>query len=217
MRGETDVLQGGSESGLEIVGMGYARIVLQFGKQVPNVPDANDYAKTPLQKALCAMLEESGKLARLTAGPPDLPADRLKTLRQAYMETVRDPEVMAQAKRAGREVEAAPGEEVHKSIMKILVQPPEILSMLAESSSAKVEQAKIEMMKHTGPISKIERNGGTLYISHEGKEVSAKVSNSRTAITVAGNKAGRTDVKVGMTCTFEYPAPGQEAKSVACK
>jgi hypothetical protein len=47
--------------------------------------------------------------------------------------------------------------------------------------------------------------------------VKAKVSGSRTKVTVNGKKAKRKAIKVGMTCTFTYPGPGSEAKKVDCK
>lgn len=217
MRGETDVLQGGSESGMEYVRDGAAKMILQFGNKVPNVPNAEDYAKTSLQKALVSMLVESGKLARLTAGPPGIPADRLAVLRAAYMETVKDKEVNAIVEKAQRDIDPAPGDEVHGIIVKILNQPPEIMAMLEESNKAAVEERQIVLVKHTGPVTKVESGGGTVSIMHEGQEVSAKLSGSRTAVTIAGAKGNRKAIAVGMTCIFEYEAAGEEAKSVDCK
>ena len=52
---------------------------------------------------------------------------------------------------------------------------------------------------------------------YKGKEVRAKVSGSRTKITVNGKKAKRKAIKKGMTCTFNYPGPGEEAKNIDCK
>lgn len=51
----------------------------------------------------------------------------------------------------------------------------------------------------------------------KGKDVTAKVSGSRTKVTINGKKAQRKAVKIGMTCTFTYPGPGQAAKQVDCK
>jgi len=72
------------------------------------------------------------------------------------------------------------------------------------------------MAKHKGKVSQIKREGRTIFIMYKGKEVSAKVSGSRTKITVKGKKAKRKKVKVGMTCQFTYPRAGAEAKNVDC-
>ena len=52
---------------------------------------------------------------------------------------------------------------------------------------------------------------------YKGKEVTAKVSGSRTKVTLDGKKAKRKKIKAGMTCTFTYPGPGMEAKKIDCK
>ena len=54
-------------------------------------------------------------------------------------------------------------------------------------------------------------------IDYKGKEVTAKVSGSRTKVTLMGKKVKRKAIKVGMTCQFTYPKPGGEAAMVDCK
>ena len=75
LRGETDVLMGGMSSGLSYVRAGQLKIALQFGKVLPGIPDARDIAKTPAQKALSTMMENQGKLSRITTGPPKVVPD----------------------------------------------------------------------------------------------------------------------------------------------
>lgn len=53
--------------------------------------------------------------------------------------------------------------------------------------------------------------------SGDGKTFKAKLSGSRTAVTVAGAKSDRAALKAGMDCTVDAPANGEEAKSVSCK
>jgi hypothetical protein len=61
------------------------------------------------------------------------------------------------------------------------------------------------------------RAGRRITIDFKGKKVMAKLSSSKTKVTIKGKKAKRKDVKVGMTCTFTYPGPGKRAKKVDCK
>lgn len=212
LRKETDILMGGMSSAEAYQRAGQLKIILQFGKVLPNVPDAADYAKTPLQKALSIMMENQGKLARITAGPPKMVPDRLKALRTSYREAVTSKQLIEEATRAKRTVDPLIGEDVRQAIVSILNQPPAILEMLQGLANVKVA-----MSKHTGKVTKLKRGGRQIYISYKGKDVWAKVSGSRTKVTVGGKKAKRKAVKVGMTCTFTYPRANTEAKNIDCK
>ncbi len=60
-------------------------------------------------------------------------------------------------------------------------------------------------------------NSVSVCVSWKTQKVKAKVSGSRTKITINGKKAKRKAIKMGMTCTFNYPGPGEEAKNIDCK
>ena len=87
-------------------------------------------AKDPAGKALVTMLQAQGDVARLTAGPPGIPQDRLDALRDAYRKAMEDPELQAKAEKLERSVEPAYGEEVAEMVRAALNQPPEIVAML---------------------------------------------------------------------------------------
>ncbi len=212
LRKETDILMGGMSSGMGYARAGQTKIILQFGKVLKGVPDARDLAKTPTQKALSTMMENQGKLARITAGPPGIPADRVAALREGYRKAVTSKQLISEAKRAKREVDPLIGDDVRKAIVAILNQPPEILAMLS-----KLSKQKVALVKHTGPVSKIKRKGRRVWIMYKGKEVKTSISGSRTKVTVNGKKAKRKKIKLGMTCTFTYPRPGAESAKVDCK
>ena len=212
LRGEVDILMGSEDSALAYQRAGQLRIVMQVGGGVKGVQDGRDYAKNPQAKAVMRLLSQMGALSRIVAGPPNIPADRLAALRVAFKASTADAEFQAAAKRAGRSIEPAFGEDVQKMIVALMDQPPEIVDLLKKLSTVKVD-----MVQHVGPVSQIKRGGRTIFIKHKGKEVSAKVSGSRTRITVDNKKAKRSAVKIGMTCTFTYPRAGAEAKKVDCK
>ena len=212
LRGEVDLLMGSEDSALSYQRAGQLRVIMQVGGNIKGVADARDYAKNPQAKAVMKLLANMGKLSRIAAGPPKIPADRLAALRAAFRESVEDKDFVAAAKRAGRSLEPAYGEEVRKTIVELTDQPPEVVALIKRLSTVKVD-----MMQHVGPVSQIKKEGRTIFIKHDGNEVSAKVSGSRTTITVNGKEAKRKAVKIGMTCTFTYPRPGAEAKRVDCK
>jgi tripartite-type tricarboxylate transporter receptor subunit TctC len=212
LRGEVDLLMGSEDSALSYQRAGQLRVIMQVGGNVKGVQDARDFAKNPQAKAVMKLLANMGRLSRIVAGPPAIPADRLSALRAAFKESVEDKEFLAAAKRAGRDVDPAYGDEVQKRIVELMDQPPEIVALLKRLSTIKVD-----MLQHVGPVSQIKKEGRTIFIKYKGKEVSAKVSGSRTTITVNGQEAKRSAVKTGMTCTFTYPRPDAEAKRVDCK
>ena len=67
--------------------------------------------------------------------------------------------------------------------------------------------------KDTGTITKIVRGGRKLEMKlANGKTVKTSVSGRRTKVMIGGKKDKRKNIKVGMTCTFNYPGSGQRAK-----
>jgi tripartite-type tricarboxylate transporter receptor subunit TctC len=206
VRGETDVLMGSMSSGMNYVRAGHTKVIMQFADRLKGVPNGVSYAKTPMQKTLANLMVNFGRLARITAGPPNIVPDRLAALRAGYLKAVRSKALIDEAKRAHREIDPAGGEEVRRRITAMLSQPPEIEELLARLS-----KQKVPMVKH------IKRGGRRVWIKYKGKEVKAAISGSRTKVTIGGKKAKRKKIKVGMTCTFTYPRAGAEAKSVDCK
>lgn len=47
---------------------------------------------------------------------PEPPKDRVKTLRQAFLDTYRDPELLAEAKKANMDLQAVTGEEMEQIV-----------------------------------------------------------------------------------------------------
>src|SRR5437867_5658745 len=68
---------------------------------LPNVPLAIDYAKTDEAKRLVnALVHSVGPTARPYVLPPKTPKDQVVTLRNAFMQTMKDPEFLAEAAKA---------------------------------------------------------------------------------------------------------------------
>ncbi len=150
---------------------------------------------------------------------PKVPADRVKALRKAFMDTANDPAFVKDAKKQGREVSPISGEEVQQMVADLAAAPKATVMKVKDLIKYKGPRktVTIAMVKNTGKVTKIKKGGRRIYIHYKGKTVKAKVSGSRTKLTVNGKKAKRKAVKIGMTCTFTYPSPGSEAKRVDCK
>lgn len=97
------------------------------------VPLANSFAKTPEQKAILDLFFSQSAFGRPYFLPPDVPKERSAAMRKAFAETMRDPELVAEAKRLKLDIDMVPGEEVQATIDRIYSSPPELI--------AKVKQA----------------------------------------------------------------------------
>jgi tripartite-type tricarboxylate transporter receptor subunit TctC len=218
MRGETDALFGSLSSGMEYVRSGQTKVILRFGESeqfkdmMKDVPNAFDAAKTPQQKALANLMVNYGQLSRIVAGPPQIVPDRLKALRTAYMDAAKSSELIKEAKASHRRIEPLNGEQTGKVVTDMLTQPPEIVAMLTA-----LTKVKVAMEKHDGKVVEVKDDGRSIVIDHKGQKMTAKVSGSRTKITVDGKGAKRKAVQVGMACTFTWPKVNSEAQKIDCK
>lgn len=98
---------------------GQVRVViqtmLQSHPELKHVPLASKYAKTDEARELLAVANGPyGVLARPYSIPPGTPRDRLEILQKAFMETLRDPELLAEAKKAKLEIDPVDGPAVAK-------------------------------------------------------------------------------------------------------
>jgi tripartite-type tricarboxylate transporter receptor subunit TctC len=87
---------------------------------IPNVPNAIDYAKTPDAR----LLIESGTHApsailRSYALPPGTPKGRVELLRKAFNVTMKDPEFLAESEKAKLEINPLSGTEVDGIVKKL--------------------------------------------------------------------------------------------------
>lgn len=127
----------GSRSTFEpFVKNGYGRMIVQIGGNDKDVPQLRDLVSDPKVKPLIALIESQGEIARLTAGPPNIPADRLKALQDAYRKAMADPELVAKASKSERPVEPAIGDDVHRMVKAALQQSPETIALLTEAMKA---------------------------------------------------------------------------------
>ena len=78
------------------------------------------------RKVVQAMLS-GGEFGRPFLVTPGTPPDRVKALRDSFVKVLKDPELLAEAKKARMEVEHTPGEELDTLIKDVLDQPPEVV------------------------------------------------------------------------------------------
>jgi len=87
------------------------------GKRDPNfenVPTISEFAETREKKELISLILIAQLAARPFWLPPNVPQDRVKLIRDAFRETVKDPKVVAEAKKSRRHINPVYGERMAK-------------------------------------------------------------------------------------------------------
>jgi tripartite-type tricarboxylate transporter receptor subunit TctC len=100
--------------------------------ELKDVPFVVDLAKNEEQKQAIEFLYAGQGIGRPFVAPPDLPADRLKMLRDAFSATMKDPEFIADAKKQKLDVDPKDGEHLEALIKKIYATPKPIVEKVSE-------------------------------------------------------------------------------------
>ena len=132
-RGEIAGTIGSRSSVQQFVANGYGRLIAQIGGSETDVPQLASMVKDEKALALIALIQSQGDIARLTAGPPGIPADRLNALIETYRRAMNDKDLQARADKFGYPVDPAYGEEVLKIVKAALNQSDETKALLTEA------------------------------------------------------------------------------------
>jgi tripartite-type tricarboxylate transporter receptor subunit TctC len=90
----------------------------------------DEYKTSEPSRSLARLVLASGELGRPIVGPPGIPAERVKILRQAFMKALTDPELLAQAEKFNLEVEPTGGEELESLAKELMTQPTEVIERM---------------------------------------------------------------------------------------
>ena len=100
---------------------------------LPNVPLSVNYAKTDeARKLIQALVHSVGPGARPYVLPPGTPKDRISTLQQAFMDTMKDPEFLADAKKAKLDINPLDGAELEKTVREVFNLDPKLIPRAKE-------------------------------------------------------------------------------------
>jgi tripartite-type tricarboxylate transporter receptor subunit TctC len=99
----------------------------------PKLPLAINFAKTEEgQKLIKALVHSVGPTARPFMLPPNTPKDRVQLLRKAYMDTMKDPEFLADATKARLDVNPLDGAELEKNVREVFNLDPQLIPRAKE-------------------------------------------------------------------------------------
>lgn len=109
-------------------------ILVQQGTEkhpdLKDVPLASDLAKTTEGKAMLKAIIAPLVISKPYTAPPGVPAERLKALREAFTKAMKDPELLADAKKAKLDLDPKDGEEVAGIVKELLATDKAVLEQL---------------------------------------------------------------------------------------
>ncbi|MGH7870829.1 MAG: hypothetical protein ACREQO_01270, partial [Candidatus Binatia bacterium] len=116
----------------------FVRILMQTGhKRDPRLPDTPllsdlmEEAKTSdLARRVVTVMLGSGELGRPIVTHPATSPERTKQLREAFMKSMADPALLAEAAKSNLEITPVTGEELTKIAKDVIEQPPEVVERI---------------------------------------------------------------------------------------
>jgi hypothetical protein len=117
---------------------GFTRELVQGGRtrdeklaNTPTLFELMDKYKTPdAGRRLAIALLASGEFHRPYLAPPQIRPELVKTIREAFNKTMKDPEFLAETKRKKLDIDPTTGEEVEALTKDVMSQPPEVIERL---------------------------------------------------------------------------------------
>jgi hypothetical protein len=99
--------------------------------EAPTIYELMDqYKTTESNRRLANVLLGGAEFGRFMLVTPGTPADRVKMLREAYAKSMKDPELIAEAKKGRMDMDPSSGEELQALVQEIMDQPPEVIARL---------------------------------------------------------------------------------------
>jgi tripartite-type tricarboxylate transporter receptor subunit TctC len=119
------------------VSKGYVNVFIQTGldkhPELGEIPWIMDLVKKPEDRQFLEVLFAPMRMGRPFAAPPGTPPERLKLLRTAFLNTLKDPTFREEARRMQLEVEiVSTGEDVQSLIQRVFAVPPEIVQRIGK-------------------------------------------------------------------------------------
>jgi tripartite-type tricarboxylate transporter receptor subunit TctC len=94
---------------------------------IEQLPVDESLAPTPRAKAIMALRSAPEVIGRPYVMTPGTPPDILKVVREAFAKAIKDPELVAESKKAKMELEYLSGDETLKIIQEVLAQPKDVV------------------------------------------------------------------------------------------
>jgi len=101
--------------------------------EVPQVPWAVDLAKSEeAKKLILTSARVNGLLNRFYVLPPGTPKDRVMLFRKAFMDTLKDPESLADTQNAKLDLDPVDGAEIETQVKELFKLEPALVAKMKE-------------------------------------------------------------------------------------
>jgi tripartite-type tricarboxylate transporter receptor subunit TctC len=107
------------------------QLALNKHPELPDVPLIMDLAKSDEQKLVLKLIFARQVMGRPFLAPPGLPKDRADALRKAFMDTMKDPDFLAETEKAQLEIVPVSGEDLQKLMVELYATPTAIAQKAA--------------------------------------------------------------------------------------
>ena len=97
-----------------------------------NAPSVFEFVKSEEHRKILALYTSSVEFGRPIVAPPNVPKERVEALRKALADTLKDPELLDEAKKQGMEMTYVSGQELEKLIADLMSTPAELVEKMRE-------------------------------------------------------------------------------------
>jgi hypothetical protein len=97
------------------------------------VPRASEFAKPPEQREIMELFFSHTSFGRPYVVAGEVPIERVTALRKAFMAAMRDPQFMAEAQRAGLDIDAVDGVETQRLVRRFYETSPDIIGKVKQA------------------------------------------------------------------------------------
>ncbi|HTI87156.1 MAG TPA: tripartite tricarboxylate transporter substrate-binding protein [Alphaproteobacteria bacterium] len=107
------------------------QIALDKAPDLPDVPLASEFVTNKVDREALDLAVAPGALGRPYIAPPDVPADRAKALRDAFVASAKDPDFLGEIQKAGLEVSVMSGEDALALLKRFYSASPEAVAKVS--------------------------------------------------------------------------------------
>jgi tripartite-type tricarboxylate transporter receptor subunit TctC len=108
------------------------QLALDKHAELPDVPLITELAKTDEQRQIFKLVFARQVMGRPFLAPPGIPQERVDALRKAFMDTLKDKDLLAEADKAQLEITPVSGEDIQKLVVDVHNTPAEIAKMAGD-------------------------------------------------------------------------------------
>jgi tripartite-type tricarboxylate transporter receptor subunit TctC len=123
---------------------GKIKVILQMAlnpnPELSGVPSLLDLVKNDVHRQVLELLFARSEMGRPFVLPPGVPPERVAVLRKAFIDTTKDPEFLAEAKKLDFEIDVMDGEAMQKLMQQLYGKPKAVYDEAKRAIKAAVEK-----------------------------------------------------------------------------